>query len=94
MGHTACTEPQCLYKGDLYLFTSFISLLVIFIVLVLMADSDFLVCQLPILEAGTFSAGQEAFCSAGTKIFVTWESSVLYVIVDTSLQTVLSQHIS
>jgi len=20
MGHTACTEPQCLYKGDLYLF--------------------------------------------------------------------------
>jgi len=22
MGRTACTEPQCLYKGDLYLFTS------------------------------------------------------------------------
>ena len=21
MGFTACTEPQCLYKGDLYLFT-------------------------------------------------------------------------
>jgi len=21
MGRTACTEPQCLYKGDLYLFT-------------------------------------------------------------------------
>ena len=21
MGHTACTEPQCLYKGALYLFT-------------------------------------------------------------------------
>ena len=20
MGHTACTEPQCLYKGDLYLY--------------------------------------------------------------------------
>jgi len=20
MGRTACTEPQCLYKGDLYLF--------------------------------------------------------------------------
>jgi len=20
MGHTACTEPQCLYKGALYLF--------------------------------------------------------------------------
>jgi len=20
MGHTACTEAQCLYKGDLYLF--------------------------------------------------------------------------
>jgi len=24
MGRTACTEPQCLYKGDLYLFTLFI----------------------------------------------------------------------
>jgi len=22
MGHTACTEPQCLYKGDLYPFFS------------------------------------------------------------------------
>jgi len=22
MGRTACTEPQCLYKGELYLFTS------------------------------------------------------------------------
>jgi len=22
MGRTACTEPQCLYKGALYLFTS------------------------------------------------------------------------
>ena len=21
MGRTACTEPQCLYKGDLYLFS-------------------------------------------------------------------------
>jgi len=21
MGHTACTEPQCLYKGALYFFT-------------------------------------------------------------------------
>jgi hypothetical protein len=21
MGRTACTEPQCLYKGDLYLYT-------------------------------------------------------------------------
>jgi len=20
MGHTACTQPQCLYKGDLYLY--------------------------------------------------------------------------
>ena len=20
MGHTACTEPQCLYKGELYLY--------------------------------------------------------------------------
>jgi len=24
MGRTACTEPQCLYKGDLYLFYRFI----------------------------------------------------------------------
>jgi hypothetical protein len=24
MGHTACTEPQCLYKGDLYLLHTFI----------------------------------------------------------------------
>jgi hypothetical protein len=24
MGRTACTEPQCLYKGDLYLFPFFI----------------------------------------------------------------------
>jgi len=23
MGRTACTEPQCLYKGDLYLYTLF-----------------------------------------------------------------------
>jgi hypothetical protein len=23
MGRTACTEPQCLYKGDLYLFNLF-----------------------------------------------------------------------
>jgi len=22
MGRTACTEPQCLYKGDLYLYLS------------------------------------------------------------------------
>jgi hypothetical protein len=22
MGRTACTEPQCLYKGDLYFFTA------------------------------------------------------------------------
>jgi len=24
MGRTACTEPQCLYKGDLYLSTAYI----------------------------------------------------------------------
>jgi len=24
MGRTACTEPQCLYKGDLYLYLYFI----------------------------------------------------------------------
>jgi len=24
MGHTACTEPQCLYKGDLYLYICFV----------------------------------------------------------------------
>jgi hypothetical protein len=25
MGRTACTEPQCLYKGDLYLYPFFTS---------------------------------------------------------------------
>ena len=24
MGHIACTEPQCLYKGDLYLYLDFL----------------------------------------------------------------------
>ena len=24
MGRTACTEPQCLYKGEIYLFNIFI----------------------------------------------------------------------
>jgi len=27
MGHTACTEPQCLYKGALYLYLSSSSIL-------------------------------------------------------------------
>ena len=26
MGRTACTEPQCLYKGDLYIYLYFIAL--------------------------------------------------------------------
>jgi len=25
MGHTACTEPQCLYKGDLYLYHIYVT---------------------------------------------------------------------
>jgi len=33
MGRTACTEPQCLYKGALYLFLTFFgkTLIIIFI---------------------------------------------------------------
>ena len=27
MGRTACTEPQCLYKGAIYLFLTFICML-------------------------------------------------------------------
>jgi hypothetical protein len=28
MGRTACTEPQCLYKGALYLYLTFSGLLI------------------------------------------------------------------
>jgi len=31
MGRTACTEPQCLYKGDLYLFYLFLAHVILFI---------------------------------------------------------------
>jgi len=29
MGRTACTEPQCLYKGDLYLFTLYSNIIIL-----------------------------------------------------------------
>jgi hypothetical protein len=35
MGRTTCTEPQCLYKGALYLTFNVIGILVVFSILVL-----------------------------------------------------------
>jgi len=59
MGRMACTEPQCLYKGDLYLFLCAQSLFMV--VMLLGTNSEyFYLCS--IKELGYVMEEQSVFC--------------------------------
>ena len=38
MGRTACTEPQCLYRGALYLYVFNIIIIIIIITIIIILD--------------------------------------------------------
>ena len=48
MGHTACTEPQCLYKGALYLYHFYIALLITVYIYLILTEAYALFSHFPL----------------------------------------------